>query len=70
METYDPLLRARKEALADLAEDLTDAQYALAEKVIDVLLDKIDYEIEHADKMLRNQETGHLKVIVENPDGV
>ena len=68
--TYDPLLKVRSEVLADLSEDLTDAQYVIAEKAIDVFLDRLDAEFETADKMVRNQETGQLKIIVHNEDGV
>ena len=63
---YDPFLHARREALADLAEDLSVDEYEIAEKAIDVLLDKIDYIMEHATKVARNHETGQLTVLVDD----
>lgn len=65
---YDPLLRARKESLADLIEDLTDKEYIIAEKAIDLFFDKIEYLLEHTKKMTRNAETGRLTVIVDEYD--
>ena len=65
---YDPFLHARREALADLAEDLSIDEYDVAEKAIDVLLDKIDYIMEHATKVARNAETGALTVLVDDND--
>lgn len=65
---YDPFLHARREALADLEEDLSVEEYEIAEKAIDVLLDKIDYIMEHATKVARNHETGQLTVLVDDND--
>jgi len=61
---YDPLLHARKEALLDLSEDLTDEEFAIAEKAIEILLDKIEYELEHSSSV-KVEETGHL-IITSN----
>ena len=63
---YDPFLHARRDALADLVEDLSADEYDIAEKAIDVLLDKIDYIMEHAEKVMRNHETGALTVLVDD----
>ena len=63
---YDPLLRARREALADLAEDLSIDEYDIAEKAIDIYLDKIEYEMEHAKNIMVNGETGRFTITSEN----
>lgn len=62
---YDPFLHARRDALLDLQEELSPEEYDIAEKAIDVLLDKIDYIMEHAENVMRNQETGALTVVVD-----
>lgn len=62
---YDPLLKARKETLLDLSEDLSDEEYVIAEKAVDVFLDKLDYELEHAEKMVRDHETGQIRIIIK-----
>lgn len=65
---YDPFLHARRDALDDLSEDLNEAEYIIAEKAIDVLLDKIDYILSKAEKVARNQETGALTVYLDEHD--
>lgn len=37
----DELLKARNETLLDLSEDLSDAEFIIAEKAIDLFLDKM-----------------------------
>ena len=66
--SYDPILRARRDALKDLEEDLDDKDYEVAIRAIDKFFDYIDAEMQHADKMVRNQETGALTVITSNHD--
>ena len=61
--SYDPILRARRDALADLQEDLTPNEYDLAERAIDKFYDYIDVELQKADRMIRNQESGALTVL-------
>ena len=39
---YDPLLKARKIALMDLSEDMTDEEYVIAERGIDKFLDILE----------------------------
>lgn len=39
---YEQLLRIRKEVLFDLSEDLTDAEYVIAERAIDGFIDRIE----------------------------
>ena len=56
---HDPLLRARKEALLDLEESMSEWEYEIALKAIDAYDDKIDYELEHAKKVVI-EDTGHL----------
>lgn len=63
---YDPLLRARREALADLAEDLTPDEYDIAEKAVDIYLDKIEYEMGNAKNIMVNQETGMFTITSDN----
>lgn len=65
---YDPFLRARREALEDLEEDLSVEEYDIAERAVDKMLDKLEDIMGHAEKVMRNHETGALTVLVDDND--
>lgn len=63
---YDPLLKARRNALDDLQEELSPDDYNVAEKAVDMYLDKIEEEMGHAKNIMVNQETGMFTITSEN----
>lgn len=66
---YDPILRARRTALSELSEDMTDEEYLIAEKSCDEMCDAIDDELRnHAQVLTINGETGVLTVITSDRD--
>lgn len=67
MEAHDPLLKARKEALSELADVLNDAQYRIAEYAIDTFMDMIEKDIEKAEDV--ELDSGHLVLTVNNLHG-
>ena len=63
---YDPLLKARRNALDELQEELTTYEYEVAEKAVDMYLDKIEDEMGHAKNIMVNRETGMFTITSEN----
>lgn len=65
---YDPTLRARRDALDALQEDLTEEEYDVAEKAIDKFLDCFDVIMEHSKNVSIHGETGHLLIMTDDYD--
>lgn len=63
---YDPSLRARRDALESLAEELTPEEYDVAEKAIDKFLDCFDDIMGHSKNVSIHGETGHLLIITDD----
>lgn len=66
--SYDPILRARKKALDQIREELSDTVFDTSERAIDIFFDCIEIEMQNADKVVRNEETGALTVITDTND--
>lgn len=65
---YDPLLRARQKALSDIEEDLSVEEFEVAERAIDLYIDKVEYELEHA-RDVKIESTGHMVITSNNEAG-
>lgn len=58
-----PLLRARKDALHDLAQDMTDEEYDIAVRAIDKFFDFIEEEVPGiADLVINGTKVSELSV--------
>lgn len=70
MEQYDPILRARRNALERVQEEIstTDKEYEKIEKAIDIFFDCIEDELREHDKISRHAETGMLIVTCDEND--
>jgi hypothetical protein len=70
MEQYDPILRARRNALDRVQEEIatTDKEYEKIERAIDIFFDCIEDELREHDKIARHAETGMLIVTADDND--
>jgi len=70
MEQYDPILRARRNALERVQEEIatTDKEYEKIERSIDIFFDCIEDELREHDAISRHAETGMLIVTTDEYD--
>jgi hypothetical protein len=70
MEQYDPILRARRNAIARVEDEITttDKEYDKIVRAIDIFFDCVEDELREHDKISRHAETGMLIVTVDDHD--
>ena len=68
---YDPLLRARKDALSELIDSLSDEEYEVAIKAIDTFFDCIEEEVPQiAHLVVEENSTIDILVVDDNDSSI
>lgn len=69
-QQYDPILRARRDALERIQEEitLTDKEYSKVERALDIFFDCIEDQLRGHDNIARHAETGMLIVTSDEHD--
>jgi hypothetical protein len=65
---YDPLLKARARAIERIQEELNIDDVDIAIKGVDMYMDAMEELLSHESKIVRNHETGQLKVLYDGEE--